>query len=63
MTVTYKENGALLGASPNSVTIEIKGQRFQITEYIGQMKIVKIDGTDSDNIRIEPCVANSVLIF
>ena len=63
MTVTYKENGALLGASPNSVTIEIKGQRFQITEYVGQMKIVKIDGTDSDNIRIEPCVANSVLIF
>ena len=63
MTVTYKENGALLGASPNVVTIEIKGQRFQISEYVGQMKVIKIDGTESDNLHIQPCVANSVLIF
>ena len=63
MTVTYKEEGKLLGASPNLVNIEINGQRFQITEYVGQMKIIKIDGTQSDNIFIQPCVANSVLIF
>lgn len=63
MIVNYKYEGNVTSQSPNSVYIEINGQKFQISEYVGCMKIVKIDGTDSDNIRIEPCVANSILVF
>lgn len=62
MPLLVRNNAERIRVSPHSVKIEIQGQIFQITEYAGEMKIVKIEGIESDNLNIQPCVANSILI-